>query len=250
MSDTSAALKADEKDPLAEYVTNSDELDGINATIRRARRPYVLQQTTLAIGIAVGIALIYGAVIIELITNRSLLYAFPIAWAIMIAAVFLYKFMEPRGAQYESFKATLKALAKVDSALGTILVSKQRLALAAALSACSGSILSFSRRFSFNLQTNIIRQQAIRASQIPKYLVYLAMLGNDKDLETVRSKLVQMALGIGKSDWIGIGQLTIEMGRYELVKSRRLWRPGLLSPITLAILTAIPAVPVLITYLK
>ena len=249
MSDASGGLKADEKDPLAKYVTNSDELDDIKATIRRARKPYVIQLTTVFMGLVVGNVLIYTA-IFEVKSTGLNLYMNIIGLTIVIAALFLYKFMAPNCAQYQSFKATLEALAMVDSALGTILASKQRRDLAAALLDCSGLIRDFSRTFSFKMQTKIIKQQAIRASQIPKCLVYLAMLGNDKDLETVRSNLGQMALRIGKSDWIGIGQLTIEMDRYELVKSRRLWRSGLLSPITLAILTAIPAIPVLISYLK
>jgi len=97
----------------------------------------------------------------------------------------------------------------------------------------------------------IIKQEARRASKVVQDLIYPAMLGNDKELEELRSVLGKAAVEIGTSNWVKICDLAIETAQYQAVRvHRRIFKPGQLTAILIAALTAIPAIPVLISFFK
>ena len=144
----------------------------------------------------------------------------------LIAGVFIYipliplaYMVRPRFAQYNSFRAIRDTVPKVNPALGTVLASDKRKALAEALIRCSDSIRTLGPRAPLGLPGKVIRQQAIQASQVLRHLVYPAMLGSDQELEAIRSVLGPASLKIGTSDWVRIGELTVETGQYQTVKT-------------------------------
>ena len=76
----------------------------------------------------------------------------------------------------------------------------------------------------------------------------LATNWNSEDVATVLARAV---LTVGVSDWAKIGELTIELEKYEIIPAPRRGRwSSQLGPISLAALTAIPVIPVLIGLLK
>lgn len=156
-----------------------------------------------------------------------------------------------RWAADPSFLTLREALSKVDPALQTVFASAERAALARKLMQCKYQVRRFGSRPVFRLHNEIIRQQAIRASSVFQDLTYLAILGDDKELEKIRSALAKAILKIGTSDWVKVGDITVNTDNYAKVKTpRHIFNSGQLITVIIVMLTAIPALPVLISALK
>ncbi len=128
--------------------------------------------------------------------------------------------------------------------MGTELVSYERRILARQLLECAKRVDYCGPWVAHKLDDKVIRQQADRANQVFHNCVYLALLGSDVELDAVNLLLVTAALKVVSVGWITIGELAIELERYTVMPTAR--RERWVGPVTLAVLTAIPAIPVLI----
>jgi hypothetical protein len=158
-------------------------------------------------------------------------------------------------AQYRSIRgmlpAVLVAASMVVSELPSPPASPERRDLARGLITCAKRIVDFSPLIVHRFEKKVIRQQAVRASEVLQNLVYPALFGSEAELESVVSTLVKAAVKVATSNWAQIGELNVGLEQYQIVKSdRRIRWASQLNAIGLAALTAIPAVPALIEYLK
>jgi hypothetical protein len=152
---------------------------------------------------------------------------------------------------YRLLTALLNAIEKVDPAKGSLLASDKRTVLASQLLECAKRAEYFGPWVGRKLNLQVIRQQAVRASQVFRNCVYPALLGSDVELDAVKTVLAKATLKVGVLDWVKIGKLSIDIGQYEIIPAgKRGWWSRQLAPITLAALTAIPAIPVLVSLLK
>jgi hypothetical protein len=236
--------------PLVEY---DGELDEIKSTIKRARRPYRFWLTLFVAILVVSVGLMYIG-FIALFAKPAPNFAAPalVSGLVIYVVIISLGFMtRPRFAQYNSFRAICNTVPKVNPALGSALASDKRKALAAGLIHCSDCIRALGPPAPLGLPGKIMRQQAIQASQVLRHLVYPAMLGSDEDLEAIRSVLGPAALKIGTSNWVRIGELTVETGQYRAVKPGLRVRPSSeLALLFFTALAAIPAIPVLVSILR
>jgi len=155
-------------------------------------------------------------------------------------------------AQYRLLIALLYAIEKARKAKGSLLASHNRALLAWQLLECAKRAEYFGPWVvGRNLGLQVIRQQAVRANQVFRNCVYPALLGSDVELDAIVTVLAKATLKVRVLDWVKIGKLSIDIGQYEIIPAgKRRWWSRQLGPITLAALTAIPAIPVLVSLLK
>ena len=243
-----------EKELLKRFEAYDGEFDeaeaGIKLSIRRATR--------VALGGILGyFCLIGSAIMIPFIAksvtdSRSVYFTISFLGAALTALVpFWGYFMRYKTATYPLFLALHKALWKLEPAAQSPFASAERVALAKQLLNCRASVRSFGSRPATRLCSKIIRQQAIRASNVFQDLVYLALLGEYTEFEQIRSFLAQAFLKIGTSNWVRIGDMTVDTEKYQRVKPpRRVFNSERIITFIIVVLTAIPALPVLIAALK
>ena len=173
----------------------------------------------------------------------TLLYLLGIFWIYAIRRI---------EAQYRLLIALLRAIDLVDCPiLRSSPASEPRKRLARQLLECAKRVSYLGPWAARKLDCKVIRQQTVRASQVLCYCVYPALLGDDDEIIAIQTVLAKAALKVGVGNWVEIGELTIEVSRYEIipaVKRHRWWSQ--LDPIGLAALTAIPAIPVVVSLLK
>lgn len=253
----SQSLNADELNPkeriLLESFAAYGELNAAEWGIELAARRMVRDACLL-----LGICFLFlspayvGFFYVHAIPIKWVLIAFGVCGYVIMAAS-LIPYVTYRSGAYLSFVEINKVMRKLDPALQSVPASAERMALARGLLNCSAQVRnSFGSRPGFKLHKKILRQQSIRASRIFEDLVYLAMLGDDEELERVRSVLARAILKIGTSNWIKVGDITVETDKYERVPPARFrfMSPDRLTSIILVALTAIPAIPILISALK
>jgi hypothetical protein len=253
------ALSVDERESLAHLGLNDEEADRIERAIRRSRRSLFTSKTIPIIAIALiflraayisTLELFSGPhgrhVPKDLAADTAIYY---LVGVILLSALLLCS-VSPDN-QYYAFKSAFRAARKVNSALGTVPMSKQRIKLAREIRRSSGWIRQFAPKVGVGMHNRIAKIYAIRASRTAQALLYPALLGDDKELEMARSTLAVMALKIGKSRWMEIGRLDTHTESYEpLLVSRTITTSDRLISVVLVALTAIPAIPVLVDYLK
>jgi hypothetical protein len=186
---------------------------------------------------------------VPLIIGGSALYVLCIIWTFALRRMSTI-------AQFRALRAIFAALDLLGPALHTPLASWERRALARQLLECAKRVVDIRPLTAHKLDNKIITQQAISASEVLQQLVFPSLLGSDEELESIGSTLWKAALKLGTpkemstSNWVRIGELTAEVKQYQIVKTG--WRirwSSQLNGIGLAVLTAIPAIPVLIGYL-
>lgn len=154
-------------------------------------------------------------------------------------------------APYLVLSALLTGILTVDPAKKTPLASRKRRNLARWLLRGAKRINYFGPFVAYKLDHMIIRQQSDRAAQVLRHCVYPALLGSDVELDALQTVLAKAALKVVISDWVSIGELAIELEQYKVLPmtKRERWSHQI-GPISLAVLTAIPAVPAVIALLK
>lgn len=250
MTSKSDILRPGERILFAEFAEYDGELDCVESAMKLARRR-LWRYNYASLGMnAVCVSAIYAGLLasIPISAKLILIIAGVCAYISVLAWAFSSKY---KWGVYPSFQAILVAIRKVDPALKSVFASDERTALAKQLLKCTTEVRSFGSRPPLRLHKKIIRQQAISASKVLQDLVYPAILGNDRELKVVKSILVKAAFEIATSNWVKIGELTVGTGHYQTVRlPRQAFRSGQLTTIVVVALTAIPAIPILISSLK
>jgi hypothetical protein len=250
MPSKSDTLRPEERILFAEFVEYDGELDFVESAIKLAnRRLWRYNCVAFAIA-AIFLSAVYVGLLAPIPVFAKLVLIIGGICGYIPALAWSYSSKYKWGV-YNAFQAMLMAIRKVDPALKSVFASDERTALAKQLLKCTTEVRSFGSRPPFRLHKKIIRQQAIRASRVLQDLVYPAILGNDRELKIVKSILVKAAFEIARSNWVKIGELTVETGHYQAVRPpRQVFRSGQLTTILVVALTAIPAIPILISSLK
>lgn len=236
---------------LARSVECDSELDDVESSINCAQRRFRFWYTWFLVTGGLGLVVFYvGFFVFVFSSSRGAAAPTLIVGACMIVlGGFLAFINRPTWALYLSFRDLYITIALTDSALGTALASNERRNLAEWLALCASRIRSFGPRNPLILHKMIVKQQAVRASRVLRYLVYPAMLGSDQELEAIKSALVEAVLKIGTSNWVRIGELTVNVGEYPPVKTSLQLRPSMdLALIFFTALAAIPAIPILVSF--
>lgn len=145
-----------------------------------------------------------------------------------------------------ALKILLQALPQIDSALQTLPVSKERRTVARKLNVGAKRIRQIGPAFSVGFSRKIVKVCAEEASCELRQLVILVLFDSLDDSRYLKSTAESAVLAIASGRWPEIRKLAVKIGSYSsLTPSRRL-RGEAALPIILAVLTAIPAIPVLI----
>jgi hypothetical protein len=191
-----------------------------------------------------AVSLIVGvhAADIPLAVCGTLAYLGGLAWIFMARRVY---------ARYRCLLALIWALPMAARADGTLPLSRERRALSRQLLQCAKRSGYFGPWNPRRLDNQIIGDQADAAAQVFRRLVYPALLGDEADLRCVGEVLARAALKVGTSNWVTLRKLGTIADRFPAVPAphRPRWSRQL-DPIILAVLAAIPALPVLIAYLS
>lgn len=246
-------LDEDMKELLAP-VSEEGEIDGIEETLRTGTsRSVKLAIVLITIGLAGGFAGIVGWIGLysgHVTKNLSITLAIG-GTLLYLICIFSINPMRRFIARYRLITALLHTLTKVDPAMGTPPASADRQILAHKLIFCAKMAVYLGPLMARNLDRKIIRSKAACVSEVLRQCVYPALLGSDVELTDVATVLARAALKVGVSDWVKIGEWTIELKQYKIIPATRRERwANQLGPISLAVLTAIPAIPVLIGLLK
>ena len=247
-------VKPDEKKLISDLIETDKQFSGIESALRRARRRFILQLSFLLIVLFAGLAAAYIGGFTFLIDKsdqtkvpaRSLPLLIVGLCIIILAYTSIPLFRTSR-AQHVSFHAILPAVKKVDAALLTIPLSRERRALAQKLLNCASCINWFAPPLPRRLDKRIQQRQARQASDVVRNLVYPAILGSDKGLREIKGVLSQAAFMIGVSRWAEIGSLARTTDEYGPLKSTIQTKRSIpIVTITLAVFAAIPTIPALV----
>lgn len=157
--------------------------------------------------------------------------------------------------QYVALRRILRAVAWLDRAFPAAPeatsppATASRVILARLLLKCADAMYKFSPRVVRKLDGKILRGEAIRAAQVFRNLVRPALLGGDEAHALIKDTLMKAALCIGTWNWVRVGDLNVGDGGEVSRSARRAAWAAQAWPITMAALTAIPAIPVLLVYL-
>jgi len=243
-------LKPEYKNLLLCFIEDDDKLDVIESTVglasRRGNRVVLSWFAISSVSLFATYASLFS------ITSSFLKYSLAITGiCVYTVGSIWFNCMAYEWAVDSSFRAVLGAMQKVDAALQSAYASPPRAALASELLKCAKRIRFFGSRPGFRLHMQIIKQEARRASKVLRDLIYPAMLGNDKELEELRSVLGKAAVEIGTSNWVKVCDLAMETGQYQADQiHRRIFSSGRLTAILILALTAIPAIPILVSFFK
>jgi hypothetical protein len=157
--------------------------------------------------------------------------------------------------QYVALRRLLRTLVWLDMAFPPAPeapsppATASRVMLARLLLKCADAMYKFSPRVVRKLDGKILQGEAIRAAQVFRDLVRPALLGGDEAHALIRDTLMKAVLCIGTWSWVRVGDLNVGAGSEVSRSSRRDAWAAQAWPITMAVLTAIPAIPVLLVYL-
>jgi hypothetical protein len=243
------SLKRDERELLSKFVQSEQEIDDIELALKPGLAFWwkIAGCTSMIFaGVIIGeIGLFF---VLNGVTSHTVdaggIIVLIIGICLYISGIILGIRLRQFQAPTRTFKVMIRALPKVDSALGTTPISKERKALARQLRRCARRFRYFRPFPALTFQEKVINKCAVESSRVIRNLILLTLLGNDDELRVVRMTLETAILKIGTSKWVEIKGLPVDIGQYHLIIPARRGR-AVAGPFTLAVLTAIPAIPVL-----